>query len=62
MGDAGATSLAQALDKNTALQALDLQREFVVVCCVLGRGVDFCLWCCGLFLVCVLDGGACALC
>ena len=37
-GDAGATSLAQALEKNTTLQTLDLQGEFVVLCCVLEGG------------------------
>ena len=33
VGDAGAASLAQALEKNTTLQTLDLGREFVVLCC-----------------------------
>ena len=36
VGDAGAASLAQALDKNTTLQTLNLQGEFVVVCCGCG--------------------------
>ena len=39
VGDAGAASLAQALEKNTTLQTLDLNREFVVVCCVCGGGM-----------------------
>ena len=39
VGDAGAASLAQALEKNTTLQTLDLNREFVVVCCVCGGGL-----------------------
>ena len=34
--DAGAASLAQALEKNTTLQTLNLIREFVVLCCVCG--------------------------
>ena len=34
--DAGAASLAQALEKNTTLQTLNLFREFVVLCCVCG--------------------------
>ena len=38
VGDAGATSLARALEKNTTLQTLDLQGEFVVLCCVLEGG------------------------
>ena len=32
VGDAGAASLAQALEKNTTLQTLNLCREFVVLC------------------------------
>ena len=36
-GDAGAASLAQALEKNTTLQSLYLYSEFVVVNCV-------CVW------------------
>ena len=39
VGDAGAASLAQALGKNTTLQALLLQGEFVVLCCVWGGGL-----------------------
>ena len=38
--DAGAAAIAQALEKNTTLQTLDLQGEFVVLCCVVfGEGV-----------------------
>ena len=58
MGDAGAVSLAQALEKNTTLQALTLHREFVVMC--FRRGVHFGLCCFGLLLVCVWGlGGVC---
>ena len=39
VGDAGAASLAQALDKNTTLQTLNLSGEFVVVGCVCGGGL-----------------------
>jgi hypothetical protein len=45
VGDAGAASLAQALEKNTTLQGLSLRSEFVVlycvfvVCCVCGGGL-----------------------
>ena len=39
VGDAGATSLAQALDKNTTLQTLNLSGEFVVLCSVCGGGL-----------------------
>ena len=63
--EAGAEAIARALEKNTTLQSLNLLGEFVVLCCVvlwLWRVVDWCLCCCGLLLVCVLDGGACALC
>ena len=38
-GDAGAAWLAQALEKNTTLQTLDLNGEFVVLCCVCGGGL-----------------------
>ena len=38
-GDAGAAWLAQALEKNTTLQWLDLNGEFVVLCCVCGGGL-----------------------
>ena len=38
VGDAGAAWLAQALEKNTTLQWLDLNGEFVVLCCVCGGG------------------------
>jgi hypothetical protein len=41
LGDAGAASLAQALDKNTTLQTLLLQGEFAVVCCGWGGGLIF---------------------
>ena len=59
VGDAGATSLAQALEKNTTLQTLNIYSEFVVLFhIVFVEGSR----CCGLLLVCVLDGGACALC
>ena len=34
--DAGAAAIARALEKNTTLQTLDLQGEFVVLCCVCG--------------------------
>ena len=37
--DAGAAAIAQALEKNTTLQTLDLSREFVVLCCVCGGGL-----------------------
>ena len=50
-GDAGAAWLAQALEKNTTLQRLSVDCEFVVLC--LWRGVDCDLCCCGLLLVCV---------
>ncbi len=50
-GHSGFASLAQALEKNTTLQRLSVNCEFVVLC--LGRGVDCCLCCCGLLLVCV---------
>ena len=39
VGDVGAASLAQALEKNTTLQTLDLQGEFVVLCCGCGGGL-----------------------
>jgi len=39
VGDAGAAWLAQALEKNTTLQTLDLGREFVVLCFVCGGGL-----------------------
>ena len=39
VGDAGAASLAQALEKNTTLQTLNLRSEFVVLCCVCGEGL-----------------------
>ena len=58
--DAGAVSLAQALQKNTTLHTLNLHREFVVMCLV--RGVDCGLCCCGMLLICVWGLGACALC
>ena len=32
--DVGAAAIARALEKNTTLQTLDLQGEFVVLCCV----------------------------
>ena len=38
-GDAGAAWLAQALEKNTTLQTLDLNGEFVVLWCVWGGGL-----------------------
>ena len=38
VGEPGAASLAQALEKNTTLQTLNLGREFVVLCCVCGDG------------------------
>ena len=38
-GDAGAASLAQALEKNTTLQTLNLSGEFVVCCVVFWGGV-----------------------
>ena len=47
VGDAGAASLAQALEKNTTLQTLNLGSEFVVLCLCLWRGADCCfmlLW------------------
>ena len=37
--EAGSASLAQALEKNTTLQTLNLIREFVVLCCVCGGGL-----------------------
>ena len=37
--DAGAVAFAQALETNTTLQTLDLSGEFVVLCCVMWRGV-----------------------
>ncbi len=39
VGDAGAASLAQALENNTTLRALLLQGEFIVVCCGWGGGL-----------------------
>jgi len=48
-GDAGAAWLAQALEKNTTLQTLLLDSEFVVFCCVWGGGliiVDVVVGCC----------------
>ena len=39
VGDAGATSLARALEKNTTLQTLNLGCEFVVLRCVCGGGL-----------------------
>ncbi len=66
VGEPGAASLAQALEKNTTLQTLLLQGEFVVVCCGCGGWLIVVYvvvgCCCRLLLVCVLDGGACALC
>ena len=59
-GDAGFASLALALEKNTTLQTLSVKGEFVVFC--IGWGVDCCLCCRGLLLVCVWGGGACACC
>jgi hypothetical protein len=50
-GHSGFASLAQALEKNTTLQRLSVDCEFVVLC--LWRGVDCDLCCCGLLLVCV---------
>ena len=35
LGDAGAASLAQALEKNTTLQTLNVESEFVVFVIVL---------------------------
>ena len=35
-GHSGFAWLAQALEKNTTLQTLNLGREFVVLCCVCG--------------------------
>ncbi len=32
--EAGAEAIARALEKNTTLQSLNLQGEFVVLCCV----------------------------
>ena len=37
--DAGAAAIAQALQKNTTLQTLDLSREFVALWCVCGGGL-----------------------
>ncbi len=53
VSDAGAATIARALEKNTTLQAFVLQGEFVVLCCVCCGGFDCCLCCCGLLLVCV---------
>ena len=39
MTDAGAAAIARALEKNTTLQWLDLDGEFVVLCCVCGGGL-----------------------
>ena len=39
LGDAGAASLGQALEKNTTLQSLNLNGEFVVLWCVCGGGL-----------------------
>jgi hypothetical protein len=39
LGDVGAASLAQALEKNTTLYRLQLQCEFVVLCLFWWRGV-----------------------
>ena len=60
--DAGAAAIAQALDKNTTLQTLNLSGEFVVVCCVCGGGLLVVYVVVGCCWFCVLDGGACALC
>jgi len=50
-GQAGFAWLAQALEKNTTLQKLSVNCEFVALC--LWRGVDYSSYCCGLLLVCV---------
>ena len=39
VGDMGAASLAQVLEKNTTLQTLNLSGEFVVLCSVCGGGL-----------------------
>jgi len=38
VGEAGAASLAQAMEKNTTLHTLYLGCEFVVLCCVIVEG------------------------
>ena len=62
VGNAGAAAIAQALEKNTTLQTLRLDGEFVVLCCVCGRGLIVVYVVVGCSWFCVLDGGACALC
>jgi len=55
VGDAGAASLAQALEKNTTLHTLDLESEFVMLClCYVEVDLIVVSCCCGLLLCCVL--------
>ena len=63
VGDAGAASLAQALEKNTTLQKLDLGCEFVVLClCYVKGGLIVVYVVVGCCWVVVWGGGACAWC
>ena len=62
LGAAGAAAFARALEKNTTLQELDLQREFVVLWFCFGREVDCGLCFVGLLFCCGWGGGACAWC
>ncbi len=62
VGCEGAASLAQALEKNTTLQTLCLNGEFVVVCCDFGGGFIVVYVVVGCCWVVFFGGGACAWC
>ena len=62
VGEAGAASLAQALEKNTTLHTLYLEGEFVVLCCDCGGGLIVVYVVVGCCCVVSWGGGACAWC